>query len=72
MAGAGTGRHHTPAMNHFPMIISTDHIRVVCLTIVASVAAAADHPGVAIYMEHCSRCHGATGGHERGARSTRR
>jgi len=28
----------------------------------ATVAHAADHPGLAIYKEHCGRCHGETGG----------
>jgi cytochrome c553 len=40
----------------------TDHVRAVGLALVAMVATAADHPGVALYEEHCSRCHGATGG----------
>jgi hypothetical protein len=40
----------------------TDHIRAVCLALVATVAMAADHPGLAIYKEHCGRCHGETGG----------
>lgn len=39
----------------------TDHIRAVCLALVATVAGAADHPGVAIYKEHCGRCHGENG-----------
>lgn len=29
----------------------TDHIRVVCLAVVAAVAGAADHPGLAIYRK---------------------
>lgn len=36
----------------------TDHVRAVCLALVAMVATAADHPGLAIYKEHCGRCHG--------------
>ncbi len=40
----------------------TGHIRAVCLALVATAAMAADHPGLAIYTEHCGRCHGETGG----------
>jgi hypothetical protein len=40
----------------------TDHIRAVCHALVATVAGAADQPGVGIYKEHCGRCHGETGG----------
>ena len=39
-----------------------DKILVVCLVFVAAFATAADHPGLAIYKEHCGRCHGETGG----------
>ncbi|MCE9629743.1 MAG: DUF1592 domain-containing protein [Planctomycetia bacterium] len=40
----------------------TDMIRAVCLTLVVASVRAADHPGLAIYKEHCGRCHGETGG----------
>jgi hypothetical protein len=40
----------------------TDPILAVCLAIAASVASAADHPGLTIYKEHCGRCHGDNGG----------
>jgi cytochrome c553 len=39
-----------------------DSICVVCLALVATAADAADHPGLAIYREHCARCHGENGG----------
>jgi hypothetical protein len=32
-----------------------------CLSLPTSPLAAADHPGLAIYREHCSRCHGDAG-----------
>ena len=43
----------------------TDHVCAVCLALVATVATvatAADHPGQAIYKEHCARCHADEGG----------
>lgn len=39
----------------------TAHACGVCLALVAMVAGAADHPGLAVYMEHCGRCHGENG-----------
>ncbi|MEI7780868.1 MAG: cytochrome c, partial [Planctomycetota bacterium] len=45
-------------MRHF-----TGSIRGVCLALALSaVAPAADHPGLAIYKEHCARCHAENGG----------
>jgi hypothetical protein len=38
-----------------------DSIRALCLALVAAGAGAADHPGLAIYKEHCVRCHGEDG-----------
>jgi hypothetical protein len=40
----------------------SDMIRAVCLALVATAAMATEHPGLAIYKEHCGRCHGETGG----------